>query len=476
MKRRLFVLIFQIVPITLFSQSNNVTIELNDTLSKPQSLLKTEPIANIYANLLQLDYKSDVQTTSSIIQYCPLLASSFDDDRIVGDFGYNSFFFGMCEAYAHHRPVVLTPDAVWILICQGFANHINFNSNQFREMLVNLEGKEQLALNLETTPQVTNWYNAVESFYSMLTQTIKGDLASTMMCDYSTSSKVEKLVSQAILMESVKSYYDFIVIYSICGIPSITLEGTTDDWIRVREKTARLEQYELKWWTDRLLPILDEFVNASKGKADIDFWKQMIHVTEPQQCGDPRIIDGWITTFYPYDRQGNRFNGKSITDSDQLPSEIVKVKLLTHFPDATMGSMEIWAGLFGLEQDESTYALKPKIGWCVSSPQRKVIEKNLLEELNTPDSFYGIRLAVDSVPSVLKELGHIYRLDLTFNSKAHFPKWFKDLEIDNLTLRGKIPLDERIKAKSWFDDVRIIRNGHFATWFKRNFLMGKAKV
>ena len=202
----------------------------------------------------------------------------------------------------------------------------------------------------------------------------------------------------------------------------------------------------------------------------------MIHVTEPQQCGDPRIIDGWITTFYPYDRQGNRFNGKSITDSDQLPSEIVKVKLLTHFPDATMGSMEIWAGLFGLEQDESTYALKPKIGWCVSSPQRKVIEKTLLEELNTPDSFYGIRLAVDSVPSVLKELGHIYRLDLTFNSKAHFPKWFKDLEIDNLTLRGKIPLDERIKAKSWFDDVRIIRNGHFATWFKRNFLMGKAKV
>ena len=40
----------------------------------------------------------------------------------------HAFYDAMFEAYAHHRPVVLSPDMIWLLIAQGFAQHINKNA------------------------------------------------------------------------------------------------------------------------------------------------------------------------------------------------------------------------------------------------------------------------------------------------------------------------------------------------------------
>ena len=54
----------------------------------------------------------------------------------------------------------------------------------------------------------------------------------------------------------------------MCGIPSITLEGTVEDWKMLREKTLTLSRFDFQWWTDTIKPILDDFVNASCGNID----------------------------------------------------------------------------------------------------------------------------------------------------------------------------------------------------------------
>ena len=54
------------------------------------------------------------------------------------------FFDGMHKAYADHRPFVLSPDAVWLLICQGFSYHVNFNAEALRHLFVDFEGKKTL--------------------------------------------------------------------------------------------------------------------------------------------------------------------------------------------------------------------------------------------------------------------------------------------------------------------------------------------
>ena len=35
-------------------------------------------------------------------------------------------------AFAQHRPLILTPDAVWLTIAQGFAQHVNSHSKRLR--------------------------------------------------------------------------------------------------------------------------------------------------------------------------------------------------------------------------------------------------------------------------------------------------------------------------------------------------------
>ena len=71
-----------------------------------------------------------------------------DDQRVVasgiGDgeyasYGLHPFFKGMIDAFADHRPVVLTPDAIWFLICQGFAHYGNDNPEELRDLFVDHE-------------------------------------------------------------------------------------------------------------------------------------------------------------------------------------------------------------------------------------------------------------------------------------------------------------------------------------------------
>jgi len=456
-----------------------ISFELEE-LSKPESYLKTVPFEELYSTLIAIDYKDNTNTISSVLRdNSTILAKSFGNELLVADFGYNPFFLGLCEAYAHHRPVVLSPDVIWILICQGFANHINNNSEKYRDLIVGFEGKKELSVILENTPKEADWYSVIDSFYTKISDNLKIKLAETLLCDFSTSDSVDRLVSEVTTMEVVKSYYDFVVFYSICGIPSITLTGTVEDWEHLKEKILELEKYDLKWWTKRLIPIIDGFINSSSGHVDIEFWKKMIHVTEPDQCGDSRIIDGWITDFYPYDKEGNKLRGGKITDTDKLPSEIVKIKI--HARDIIgnnyndLNEIEVWAGIMGLEQTMDTYSITPRTGWFVRSLDQASMDFAFFSRRNTPNNIYGIQIVVDSIPSILSEFEHIYRLDITFNNKAYLPVWMESKKIDNIILRGKIPLKERKKAKMWFNNVSFNPGHKYPIWFRKLFFMGHDK-
>ncbi|MBL7775710.1 MAG: DUF4419 domain-containing protein, partial [Saprospiraceae bacterium] len=39
----------------------------------------------------------------------------------------NGFLYAVYRAYAEHRPLVLSPDMVWLTILQGFSTHVNLN-------------------------------------------------------------------------------------------------------------------------------------------------------------------------------------------------------------------------------------------------------------------------------------------------------------------------------------------------------------
>ena len=61
----------------------------------------------------------------------------------------------------------------------------------------------------------------------------------------------------------------------MCGIPSVTLEGTLEDWIKIRNKVEKFSEYGLLEWSKSLSYILDKFIETYKGNGDKDFWNKI---------------------------------------------------------------------------------------------------------------------------------------------------------------------------------------------------------
>ena len=54
-----------------------------------------------------------------------ILANSFADADNLYDIGEDVIFQMLLKAWCQHRPVVLTPDAIWLIICQQFSHIVN---------------------------------------------------------------------------------------------------------------------------------------------------------------------------------------------------------------------------------------------------------------------------------------------------------------------------------------------------------------
>src|SRR4029077_9217453 len=57
-------------------------------------------------------------------------------------------------AFSEHRPLVLTPDIIWLTLAQGFAHHINIHAEALRSRFVNHKGR--MTLLVETTDLSTS--------------------------------------------------------------------------------------------------------------------------------------------------------------------------------------------------------------------------------------------------------------------------------------------------------------------------------
>ncbi|MPN02377.1 hypothetical protein SDC9_149593 [bioreactor metagenome] len=259
-------------------------------------------------------------------------------------------------------------------------------------------------------------------------------------------------------MEAMEPYFEFIVIYAICGIPEITLQGTTEDWQKVLDKTKQLAKYDLNWWISELEPLLAQFIAASNGEVDKIFWQNMFKYHSQKKYGAPNIIDGWIVKFFPYDKNGKRNDLKQVKGRETLPEEIVKVDLkhINEQQEETM--LELWAGFVGLEQNKDNYALTPKIGWMI---RKKDIQNIGLKQKFESDnkSRGGIAIRVKEIPAAIFKLKEIKNLDIVFTDEINIPEKIKEIKIETLQLSGKINNTEIERIKKLLPVTRLVING-----------------
>lgn len=401
-----------------------------------------------------------------------MIAWSFADDEKFYTFtGKDVFFKTIVRAYAEHRPLVLSPDMIWVLISQGFARYVNAHPEQLRDQLVNHSGKMDLVVqsDKDLLSGDADWQKMMADFTAQINDATKGDIAKTITADFTTTGITERITSQITLMETMKSYFDYVVHYIACGIPSVTLTGTPQDWQKVLEKTQQLQKYAVGPWTKRLVPILTEFVKASEGKPNQAFWQDMVkkHRVDKLAGGGcdfrkPTKLDGWILKFFP-DENGQ--TPDQVPHTHKMPSERVyvdfKYKVISPADGTVLTDipMQLVAGFIGTDVDTLTHALTPKMGWVVRQMEGSDSIVKRLQKMDSEDSFFGIELRVNKVPEHLAQLPHIKRLTLYFTDKVELPEWFYGLQIDNLSIDGEMTGEQEAAIWKHFPNAILNSKG-----------------
>jgi len=461
--KKVLIVIFTLLSINSFSQ-NSITFQVEE-LSKPEKLLQTESYEDIYKELIQSDLsisRFDIEDHNIDIPYNIIAKSKASADLV--NYEYNSFFYGMYEAHANHRPFVLSPDMIWLLISQGFAHHVNVNPEKLRHHFIDFSGKLSLVVSsdaIKLDDPNSNWEIIFPSFTKQIRENTKSNLADILTCNFSTTTSVERIASEITLMKAMESYFEFIVLYAICGIPEITLKGTPEDWQKVLEKTKMLEKYDLKWWTKKLEPILEEFVKASEGKINKTFWRNMFKYHSQKKYGAPKIIDGWIIKFFPYDKDGKRNNLKELKGGNNLPKEIVKVdlKYIDNENNDKITPLELWAGFIGLEQNNDNYSLTPQIGWMIR--KKDAANSGLIQKIEADNKEYGVSIRVKEVPEALNnpDISIIKNLKIEFIGNIIIPEWLSRINIWHLGLKGVIDKKGIERIIQLFPNTNIVING-----------------
>lgn len=281
-------------------------------------------------------------------------------------------------AFDAHLPLSLSPDHVWLVIAQGFANHMRIHAEALRERFVAHESKLLLWVQRDdfVRGRLNPWPEVFVQFTAQIREHL-GKRCDLVVADFSTTGVLERTVSQLVLLDAMRGYFDY-ELRTRCGIPRITLTGMPADWRSIRDRAEVFAEYGLDWWLGKLLPILDAFVDAAEGRIDTAHWCSMYK--RQDRSGGP-YITGWLPLLFPYlvrVRDGapqlapNHFSRdvpdqRSFGDgptTDDFPGALASVPMRWIYYDQIL-EMELLGGFAGVRQDPDTLEVTPQLGWAI---------------------------------------------------------------------------------------------------------------
>ena len=364
----------------------SINLEIEKGLKKPEDYLKTKGIKSIFDNLFKkrksyIDNKTGRERFLNQNEPLEIFHYTLDtNEEKIFSHEKSSLIQGLIYAYKNHYPITVTPDMIWILILQGFSRFMEKYENLVRERFVNFTGKKDLKVErLDYSPQSATkevWDGIMKEFVEKIGKNVGQETIDNLECNFSTTSPAALVTSQVSIMSAMKQYFTYRVLMAGCGISSITLEGSLQDWEKIKSKLEFLSTKALKWWTKHLIPIIDNIIATkkyynSKGKLSkelIEFWKGMIRLKGKGDMYDPHMVNGWIVKFIP-----NLSNEKPEVYEEiyetNVPDQIISCPMELTWLSLTGKKIDyscsLFSGFYGMVQDKETFNVRPVIGYAI---------------------------------------------------------------------------------------------------------------
>lgn len=131
-------------------------------------------------------------------------------------------------------------------------------------------------------------------FSQEIKEAIGEDTHALITANFSTTNPAARAASEFVLMSTVKNYFSFGMRTS-CGIPSVTLLGTEEDWIALQYES------ELRPWVFSCCQNSQVTHQSYRGNVNHGFWQSMVKLqyTAPGS-GRQDFVSGWMQILFPY--------------------------------------------------------------------------------------------------------------------------------------------------------------------------------
>lgn len=148
-------------------------------------------------------------------------------------------------AFAGHYPLAVKPQHFWLMILQSVATHVEQKAEEVRDKWVYHKDKMTLNVNCDefALGSYNDWASVVDGkpdcFSRQISKNIVEGLEKELLPDFTNTSPVENIALKVTVMDCVKSFFSFSC-STMCGFPSIEMEGTEQDWVTLRQNAEKL--------------------------------------------------------------------------------------------------------------------------------------------------------------------------------------------------------------------------------------------
>jgi Domain of unknown function (DUF4419) len=207
--------------------------------------------------------------------------------------------------------------------------------------------------------------NQFEYFFQEIIKLIQDNTVSgvvdEMKCDFSTTDSFYTLASTAVVMSTLKSYFEYERCMTMCGINNIMFKGVRSDWEKLIHKIQLLRKYDVNGvllkYIDHVEVLLKKFLDTFDGIVDLTFWNTIM-ATEQQRL-----------------RSGENKSGTKITG---LILEFVGIYSTVDLSDVPDGSFEVPIDMVN-EWTQKRKKLKMLVSFCGVVKENKYLFKPLLD-------------------------------------------------------------------------------------------------
>ncbi|KAL9953540.1 hypothetical protein ACROYT_G040971 [Oculina patagonica] len=300
-------------------------------------------------------------------------------------------FSAVLTAYNNHWKLRTSPDDWWFSVIKRVASAIDRNAKKesVRNMFVDHEEKKTIEVIVSDTSIYTVNYSW---FFDQMAKGIQKNVkvpefVDGMTADFSTTTAVQKIVSQITLMYSVQEYFGYKL--TLCGIPAVEMLGTEEDWNKLKSKLNVLQTLlepiendlglESEWWS-LVENVFSELLATYQGRPDREWWSHIMSYKDAFASGDSSGYRGWITEFL----EGK----KDVMEISDMTSGLVNVPL-TIEGTCVKDNATLVAGMMGFTihtDDSPEVSVQPFHGWSLLlskySPFRKLAPEDIFKQRN----------------------------------------------------------------------------------------------